>query len=327
MNAVRWGILGTGGIARKFAEALALLPDAQIAAVGSRTKAAADDFGNAYKIPRRYGSYVELANDPEVDAIYIATIHPLHYQNCLDCLEAGKAVLCEKPFTINAAQAAGVVALARKKKLFLMEAMWTRYFPVFGKLRELLAQKAVGEIRLLQADFAFRPKYDPDGRLYNRELGGGALMDIGVYPVSLASMIFGQSPRRILSSVTMGRTGVDEQAAAIFEYPGGRQASLTFSFQYTSPLEANVIGTEGRIRIESPWWYPRGLAVVRPGRDDEKITLPFLGNGYAHEAVEVMECLRAGKTESAIMPLDETVRIMQTLDAIRSEWKLKYPGD
>jgi predicted dehydrogenase len=326
MKTVRWGILGTGGIARKFAEALSLLPDAQLVSVGSRTQAAAEEFGNTWKISRRYGSYKELAADPETDVVYVATIHPLHYENCLDCLRAGKAVLCEKPFTINAAQAVEVIALARQKKLFLMEAMWTRYFPVFGKVRELLAAKAVGEIRLLQADFAFRPAYDPKGRLYNRELGGGALMDIGIYPVSLASMAFGESPRRILSSAVMGRTGVDEGAAVIFEYPGGRQASLTFSFQYASPLEANIIGTDGRIRIETPWWYPSKLTLKRNIQEDI-FSLPYLGNGYAHEAVEVMECLRAGRTESERMPLEETLRIMQTLDAIRSDWGLKYPGD
>ncbi len=327
MKTIRWGILGTGGIARKFAEALSLLPDAQLAAVGSRTRAAADAFGDEWKIPRRYGSYKELALDPETDVVYVATIHPLHYENCIDCLTAGKAVLNEKPFTINAAQAKEVIELARRKKIFLMEAMWTRYFPVFGKLRELLAEKAVGEILLVQADFAFQPKYDPKGRLYNPELGGGALMDIGIYPVSLASMIFGEPPARILSSVKLGSTGVDEQAAVVFEYGGGRQASLTFSFRYESPQEVNIIGTEGRIRIERPWWYPQALTLARRGRDAETFTLPYLGNGYAHEAVEVMDCLRAGRTESERMPLDETLQIMQTLDAIRSDWGLKYPGD
>jgi dihydrodiol dehydrogenase / D-xylose 1-dehydrogenase (NADP) len=327
MKTVRWGILGTGGIARKFAEALSLLPDAQIAAVGSRTKAAAEEFGDAWKIPRRYGSYLELANDPETDVIYIATIHTLHRENCLDCLKAGKAVLCEKPFTINAAQAAEVIALARQKKLFLMEAMWTRYFPVFGKVRELLAQHALGDIRLVQVDFAFRPPYDPKGRLYNPELGGGALMDIGVYPVSLASMVFGEPPRRILSSAAIGRTGVDEQGTVILEYTGGRQASIAFSFQVNSPQEANIVGTEGRIRIERPWWNPHSLTVARANRDDEKLSLPYLGNGYTHEAMEVMDCLRSGRTESERMPLEETLRIMQTLDAIRSDWGIKYPGD
>lgn len=327
MKTVRWGILGTGGIARKFAEALSLLPDAKLVSVGSRTQAAADDFARTWKIPHAHGSYREAANDPETDVIYVATIHPLHYENCLDCLKAGKAILCEKPFTINAAQAAEVVALARQKKIFLMEAMWTRYFPVFGKVRELLAENAVGEILLVQADFAFKPAYNPKGRLYNPELGGGALMDIGVYPVSLASMVFGEAPRRILSSAILGPTGVDEQAAVLFEYGGGRQASLTFSFRYESSLEANIIGAEGRIRIERPWWYPHALTLVRWGREDVKISLPYLGNGYTHEAAEVMDCLRAGRTESGRMPLEESLRIMQTLDAIRFDWGLKYPGD
>jgi predicted dehydrogenase len=327
MKTVRWGILGTGGIARKFAEALTLLPDAKLVSVGSRTQAAADVFARTWKISHAYGSYREAANDPETDVVYVATIHPLHYENCLDCLKAGKAILCEKPFTINAAQAAEVVALARQKNIFLMEAMWTRYFPVFGKLRELLAENAVGEIRLVQADFAFKPANNPKERLYNRELGGGALLDIGVYPVSLASMVFGEAPRRILSSATIGPTGVDEQAAVLFEYDGGRQASLAFSFRFESPMEANIIGPEGRIRIERPWWYPRALTLVRRGKEDEKISLPYLGNGYPHEAAEVMDCLRAGRTESERMGLEETLRIMQTLDAIRSDWGLKYPGE
>jgi predicted dehydrogenase len=327
MKTIRWGILGTGGIARKFAEGLQQLPDAQLVSVGSRTRAAADAFGDAWKIPRRHGSYKELAADPETDVIYIATIHPLHYENCIDCLTAGKAVLCEKPFTINAAQAKEVIERAREKKIFLMEAMWTRYFPVFDKIRELIAQGALGEIRMVDVDFAFRPPvYDPKSRIYDRALGGGALMDIGIYPVSLASMVFGEFPRRILSSAVMGRTGVDEQAAVILEYSGERQASITFSFRYDSPQEAHIIGSEGRIRIHRSWWYPSALTFTHAGKD-EVFTLPYQGNGYPHEAVEVMECLRAGRTESRHMPLDETLRIMRTLDAIRSEWGLKYPGD
>jgi predicted dehydrogenase len=326
MKTIHWGILGTGGIAHKFAEALTSLPDAQIAAVGSRTKSAADDFAWTWKIPHAYGSYHEAVNDPETDVLYVATIHPLHCENCLDCLKAGKAVLCEKPFTLNAPQAAEVIALARQKRIFLMEAMWTRYFPVFGKIRDLLAENALGEIRLVQVDFAFRPPFDPKGRLFDPVLGGGALLDIGVYPVSLASMVFGESPRRIASSVTMGRTGVDEQAAVIMEYTGGRQAAITFSFRYESPLEANIIGTEGRIRIERPWWNPHRLTITHGGKDKE-ISLPYLGNGYTHEAMEVMECLRAGRTESERMPLEESHRIMQNLDAIRADWGLKYPGE
>jgi predicted dehydrogenase len=326
MKTIRWGILGTGRIAHKFAEALTLLPDAQMAAVGSRTKSAAENFGDTWKIPHRYGSYLELISSPETDVIYIATPHSLHRQNCVDCLNAGKAVLCEKPFALDAAQAAEVIALAGRKRIFLMEAMWTRYFPVFGKVRDLLAENALGEVRLVQADLAFRPPFDPKTRLFDPALGGGALLDLGVYPVSLAFMVYAQPPRRIVSSAVIGRTGVDEQAAVILEYAGGRQAVFSFSFRYESPLEADIIGSEGRIRIHRPWWHPDTLTLVRDGREDEGISLPYQGNGYTHEAIEVMECLRAGRTESDRMPWEETHRIMQTLDAIRANWGLKYPG-
>jgi predicted dehydrogenase len=327
MDAIRWGILGTGGIARKFAEALALLPDARMTAVGSRTPASAASFGAKWKIPNRHGSYTALMADPEVDAVYIATPHVLHRENALGCLTAGKAVLCEKPFTINARQAEEVIALARKKRIFLMEAMWTRFLPVFVKIRSLLAEGAIGEVRQVQADFAFRADFDPKGRLFDPALGGGALLDIGVYPVSLASMVFAEAPQRIASLAVLGATGVDEQSAAVMEYSAGRLAVISFSLRFTSPQEACIIGTAGQIRIHRPWWHADSITISRGGRDEETITLPNLGNGYPHEAVEVMECLRGGKLESRVMPLDETLHIMQTLDAIRAEWGLKYPGE
>jgi dihydrodiol dehydrogenase / D-xylose 1-dehydrogenase (NADP) len=327
MAIIRWGILGTGGIARKFAEGLALLPDARMTAVGSRTQASADSFGAEWKIPNRHGSYSALMSDPEVDAIYIATPHPLHHANALGCLAAGKAVLCEKPFTINARQLDEVIALARGKRLFLMEAMWTRFLPAFVKIRSLLAEGAIGEIRQVQADFAFQADFDPQGRLFNPALGGGALLDLGVYPISLASMVLGEAPRRIASLAVLGSTGVDEQSAAVLEYSAGRLAVLSFSLRFTSPQEACIIGTAGRIRIHRPWWHAETITVSQTGREEETITLPHLGNGYAHEALEVMECLRAGKLESRVMPNEESLRIMQTMDAIRAEWGLKYPEE
>ena len=327
MNTIRWGILGTGGIARKFAEGLALLPDARMTAVGSRTQASADAFGANWKIPNRHGSYAALMADPEVDAVYIATPHTLHRENALGCLAAGKAVLCEKPFTINARQAAEVLDMARKQRIFLMEAMWTRFLPVFVKIRSLLAEGAIGDVRQVQADFAFRADFDPKGRLFDPALGGGALLDIGVYPVSLASMVFGETPRRTASLAVLGATGVDEQSAAVLEYSDGRMAVISFSLRFTSPQEACIIGTSGQIRIHRPWWHADTITVSRDGREEESITLPNLGNGYPHEAIEVMECIRSGKTESRVMPLDETLHIMQTLDAIRMEWGLKYPGE
>jgi predicted dehydrogenase len=320
MTSIRWGILGTGGIARKFAEALARIPEAQIAAVGSRAQATADAFGAAWNIPRRYGTYRDLARDPEVDVVYIATPHSLHRDNCIECLEAGRAVLCEKPFTIDAGQAREVIDMARRKNLFLMEAMWTRFLPAIKKVRAILASGTLGDIRMVQADFGFQPDFNPKSRLFDPALGGGALLDLGVYPVSLASMVYGGPPERILVSASLGKTGVDEQDAAILEYPDGRQAVISCTFRYESSREADIIGTQGRIRIPNPWWFPGSITLFRKAQADDQQTLPYIGNGYAHEALEVMECLSAGKTESASMPLDETLTIMQTLDRIRAEW-------
>jgi predicted dehydrogenase len=327
MDAIRWGILGTGGIAKKFADGLALLPDARMTAVGSRTQESADAFGAQWKIPHRHGSYAALMNDPDVDVIYVATPHSLHCENALGCLAAGKAVLCEKPFMINARQAEEAIALARKKRIFLMEAMWTRYFPVIEKIRGLLAQGAVGEVRQVQADFGIQPEFDPKSRLFDRALGGGALLDLGVYPVSLASMVFGEAPKRLVSAAALGSTGVDEQSAAVMEYSAGRLAVISCALRFLSPQDAHIIGTRGRIRIHRPFWCPNAATLTRAGRADEEISMPYLGNGYAHEAVEVMDCLRKGKLESEAMPLEETLRIMRTLDAIRAPWGLTYPGE
>lgn len=321
---IRWGIIGPGNIAKKFATGLTALPDAELVAVGSRTQAGADAFGELFGVPHRHASYDALAHDPQVDAVYIATPHSLHRENSLLCLEAGKAVLCEKPFTINAAEAETVVSLARQKGLFLMEAMWTRYLPLMVKVRELLAEGVIGDVRMLSADFGFGSRFNPQSRLYDPNLGGGALLDVGVYPVSLASMVFG-SPAHITSMAHLGPSNVDEQAAIILGYTGGQLAVLSTSIQATTPQEAVLMGTEGRIKIHYPWWVPTRLTLSRRGQPDEVIEIPFSGNGYNYEAAEVAQGLRAGKLESEIMPLDETLSIMGTMDEARAQWGLKYP--
>jgi predicted dehydrogenase len=326
MDKIRWGILGTGDIAGKFVKALTTLPDAEIAAVGSRTKESAERFGAAWQIPRCHASYTALMEDPGVDVVYVATPHTLHRENCIGCLQAGKAVLCEKPFTINAGEAEEVIRVAREKKLFLLEGMWTRFFPGMGMVRELLAQRAIGEVRTLQVDMCYPSKADPRRRLLDPALGGGALLDLGVYPVSFASMVYG-APDQAVALAHIGSTGVDEQTSILFSYAGGRQAYASCSFLYDSPKEAVLCGTEGQIRIHRTWFFPDHISVTQPGKTSREIHLPYLDNGFPHEAREVMDCLRAGRLESAVMPLDETLSIMRTLDSIRAQIGLRYPSE
>jgi predicted dehydrogenase len=326
MDLVRWGILSTGGIARQFARGLAYAPGAQLVAVGSRSQANAEAFGDEFGVPRRYASYEALAADPDLDVIYIGTPHPFHAANSLLCIEAGKAVLCEKPFTLNARQASAVIRAARERGVFLMEALWTRFTPVMHKVRALLAEGAIGRPRMVTADFGFHAPFDPESRLFNRALGGGALLDVGVYPVSLASMIFG-APPRISTMAHLGATGVDEQAAMIFGYEDGALALLSCAISVMTPMEATITGERGMIRLPANWWMPQECILNLEGEPEQTFELPFTGNGYNYEALEVMRCLREGLLESPIMPLDETLALMQTLDNIRSQWGLRYPEE
>ncbi len=320
---IRWGILGTGNIAHQFATGLQSVPDAELAAVGSRSQASADKFGDEFKAATRHASYEDLAANPNVDVVYVSTPHPFHRENALLCLQHGKAVLVEKPFAINAHEAEEVVTIARQKGLFVMEAMWSRFFPLMVKVRELLAANAIGEPRLLQADFGFRAGVNPESRLFNPALGGGALLDVGVYPISLAFMIFG-TPSSITGLAHLGETGVDEDAGILFQYAKGELAVLSTAIRTNTPQDATLIGTDGQIKIHSPWWKPSAMTVTANGKSEE-ISLPFDGNGMNYEAQEVGNCLRAGKTESATMPLDETLSIMRSMDALRAQWGLKYP--
>lgn len=320
----RWGIISTGNIARKFATGLKVLPNAELLAVGSRSQEAADAFGDLFGIERRYPSYEALAQDPDIDAIYIGTPHTFHKENSLLGLSHGKAVLCEKPFTINAAEAKEVIDFARQNKVFLMEAMWTRYLPIFVRLRELLAEAVIGDVRMLTADFGFRARMNPHSRTFDLALGGGALLDVGIYPLSLASMIFG-APQRITGMTHLGETGADENSAMILGYEGGALAVLSTAVRTSTPQIAILNGTEGRITIPAQWWVGTRMTVEVFGKETTEITMPLTGNGYEYEAAEVARCLRAGLLESEVMPLDETLALMQTMDEIRRQWGLKYP--
>lgn len=323
---IRWGILGPGAISEKFATGLKAVPDAEITAVGSRARHRAEAFADRFHIPHRHGNYTDLAHNPEVDVIYVATPHPFHKECAILCLEAGKAVLCEKPLTVDAAQAAELIACARKNKRFLMEAMWTRFLPVIVKVREWLAAGAIGEPRLLTADKASRQPLNietREGRLFNPELGGGGLLDVGVYTIALAYMVFG-APAKITSLAHIGETHVDEQAALLFGYEAGQIANLFCAIRTETSNEARIIGTEGAIHI--PEFSKATAATLIPtGRDPIHIEIPFKSNGYENQAIEVIDCLRKGKQESDGMPLDESLSIMKTMDTIRAQWGLTYP--
>jgi dihydrodiol dehydrogenase / D-xylose 1-dehydrogenase (NADP) len=322
---VGWGILGTGKIAARFAADLQHAPGAVLAAVGSRSTETAEAFGRRLHIPHRHASYAALVNDPDVDVVYIATPHSLHLENARLALEAGKAVLCEKPFTLSAHQADELIALARQRGLFLMEAMWTRFLPAIVHLRQMLADGILGDVRLLAADFGVQFAFNPASRLFAPELGGGALLDLGVYPVSMASMVFGP-PASIASLATLGETGVDDQAGIIFRYAQGQLACLYAAMRVTTPTEATLTGTLGRLRIHAPMFRPERMTLSLPGRKDKLIARHLKGIGLHYQATQVMHCLAEGKLESGIMPLDETRAIMETLDALRAQWGLRYPG-
>ena len=324
---IRWGILGPGRIATKFATGLQAAPDAKLVAVGSRNQERAEAFADQFGAPRRHGSYEALATDPEVDVIYVATPHPQHMEATLLCLDHGKAVLCEKPFAMNVGQAERMVASAREKNLFLMEAMWTRFRPAIRKAYELVEGGAIGDPELLQVAVGWGSPFDLSSRLFNKELGGGILLDGGIYPISLASHFLGE-PIAVASLAHMAPSEVDDQGGVIFSYESGAMASIVFSSRVTPHATATIVGTQGRIELHEDWHKPTGLTLRRNDGTSEDFDYPLdEGNGYQYEALHVMECLRAGKTESDIMPLDETLTLMKTLDEIRKQWGLQYDAD
>lgn len=320
----RWGILGPGKIAHKFAQGVGIVDGAELTAVGSRSIDRAHAFADKYNIPQRFGSYEELAEQGDVDVIYIATPHPAHAEDALLCLNAGKAVLCEKPLTVNATEARRVIDAARQNNLFCMEAMWSRFAPPFTKLRELIAAGTLGEVRMVHAHFCYRANWDPSWRILNPDLAGGGLLDVGVYPISLSSMLFGK-PTTISGSAHIGETGVDEQAGMVLGYEGGEVAVLSCGVRTNSPKTVTVCGTEAMVTFENAWWGDRGLTLHPADGEPEHMPLPRVGNGYNYEIEEVARCLADGKLESDIMPLDESLAIMETMDELRRQWSLTYP--
>jgi predicted dehydrogenase len=310
-----WGVIGTGGIARTFTADLRFTDSGRVVAVGSRRQETADHFADEFAIPNRHATYAALVADPEVDVVYVATPHPMHHADALLALEAGKPVLVEKAFTMNAAEARSLVDTARAKKLFLMEAMWTRFLPHMIEVRRIVADGMLGAIVTVTADHGQWFARDPSSRLFDPALGGGALLDLGVYPVSFASMILGR-PERMIKMIDPAFTGVDGQTSMVFGYAGGAQALLTCTSAAKSPTRAAVVGTDARIEIDGDFYGPASFTFIPREGGPRRFDRPHPGRGLWHEADEVARCLREGLLESPVMPLDETVAIMETMDAV-----------
>jgi predicted dehydrogenase len=326
MTPLRWGILGTGRMARAFATDLRLLSGMEVAGVASRTMESTRRFAAEFEVPRQFASGAELARCDEVDAVYIATPHSTHCALALDCLAAGRHVLCEKPLALSAAQARRMIEASHGRGLFLMEAMWTRFIPAVVRLRELIRSGIVGPIRMLLAGGAFMPEQRPGFYLFRRDLGGGILLDAGVYLVSMASMILG-SPERIAALGSLTDGGIDDHEGILLSYAGGALAILHLSLRTRSPPEMTLLGGAGRIHVGAPIYCPRRLSISRPGVDDEILEFPFTGTGYRFQAEEVARCVEAGLAESPIMPLAESLHILGTMDRIRAQLGVSYPGE
>jgi len=325
LKKIRFGILGCGRIADEFVSDLVYAKGCECVAVGSRGLKKGKAFADKFGISRAYGSYDQLVSDGDVDVVYVATPHPFHMENTLASVKAGKGVLCEKPVAVNAGQFRKMRSAAEKKGVFLMEAMWTRFFPAIKQIRKWLDEGKIGEVLEVKAEFGVHFKVDAKHRIHNRSLGGGGLLDLGIYPVSFASLVFGAQPSRIESVVHKERNGVDDQADMLFQYSGGASACLSCSTRFAMKQEAIVYGSKGMIIIEKDFFHPSQVVLQMEGKGAKVYEFGYEGNGLHFEAEHVGQCVSKGATESVLMSLDESMDIMKTMDRIRKGWKLKYP--
>jgi predicted dehydrogenase len=330
---LRWGFLGAGGIADIIAADFQVA-GLKIQAVGTRSLAGAHAFGDKFDVPNRHEGYDGLVNDPEVDIVYISTVQPFHAEHALLAIAAGKHVLVEKPFALNAAQAKRVRDAAKAKGVFVMEAMWTRFLPTMDAVFDVINSGRIGEVRFVTADHS---QYLPESfakRLWLPELGGGALLDLGIYPVSFFNRLLGK-PKSITAEATLTDQGIDLMTSAIFKYEGGQQASMTSSMEVFGSVGATVAGTLGRIDIDTSFYEQTSFTVYETDLTREsgvqtvvsRYEAKIEGRGMQYQAIEVERCIHAGLTESPRMGLDETVSIMETMDEIRKQTGVHYPGE
>ena len=322
---IRWGIAATGGIARQFATGLAQTDDAETVAVASRTAERADAFGAEFDIPHRHASYEDLAADPDVDVVYVASPHSRHEADTLLFLEAGKHVLCEKPFALNERQARRMVEAARERRLFVMEAIWSRFLPAYQLLGDLLADGVIGEIASVDADFGLRFPFDPAHRLFDLALGGGALLDLGIYPLQLASLLLGP-PGELHAVAHLGETGADEHVAAVLGHDNGALATIRAATRVSLACTARISGADGVVDLPAFMHCPGSLTVTTAA-GVERREAPIVGEGLRYQVVEVHRCLRAGELESPTIPHAETLSLAATMDRIRAQIGVRYPSE
>lgn len=324
---IKWGILSTGHISSKFAKALSILPQAELVAIASRNLDKAKAFGKEHHVPKAYASYRELAEDSDIDVVYIGTPHSFHFENSVLCMRNGKAVLCEKAFTINASEAREMVRIAREENVFLMEAMIPRHVPLLKKVMQWVKKGSIGEVRMVKASRCARGVFAPGARHLEPALGGGSLLDVGVYVISFASQVFSKAPKEVIGLSHIGDLGSDEQGVAILKYDNGALADLSFALRTNAVDEAYILGTEGYIKINEVFAVPTKASLFINNKEVEILEEPIVGNALNYEAEEVMRCLNLGLKESPFMPLDESIEIMVVMDKIRKPWGLYYPND
>lgn len=323
---MNWGILAPGHIARKFAEDLQYVPGARIAAVGSRSLDRALAFAEEFGVEKAYGSYEELVADPKVDVIYVASPHSEHYEHTLLCLNAGKPVLCEKAFALQTQQVREMTTLAKEKGLFLMEAIWSRFHPAILQTLEIVHSGQIGEVVHVQADFGFKAEYDVTKRLFNRDLAGGSLYDIGLYPLFISKLLLG-IPEEIKAVGTLTETGVDMNCSMALRYASGATASLFSTFAAKTDTTCTIYGSKGQLFIQSRFHETTGLTFYPEEAMPQSISTERKGWGYAYEAEHVQDCIRQGLTESPLLPHAFSIELMESLVEIRRQIGVVYPGD
>ncbi len=321
---INWGIIGLGKIAHKFAADLKLSKRAVLYGVASRDAAKAELFKEKYKSVKSYGSYEALADDPEIDIVYIATPHVSHFENTMMCLEKGKSVLCEKPLGMNSEQVKKVADEARRRNLFLMEGIWTRFIPATEKLLEILDERLIGDLVSVRADFGFKGEFDSESRIYNKKLGAGSLLDIGIYPVYLSLLTLG-IPKNIKAFARMTETDVDSYCAMLFDYADGSKANLESTIEADTPVEGYIYGSKGSVKMHSRFHHTEKLTITRNGKS-EALEMKIEGNGYLYEIEEVNKCLSNHQTENEKLPWAASFQLISIMESVLKEIGLSYEG-